>query len=134
MKKIALLLFIFAFSCVSAFSQVNEILKRMDAHQKALRSMRADITISKFSVLFGGTFTKEGAIKFVPVKNKPPILRIDSTKPAPESFLVVGNQYALYLPDQKTAYTGVPGDSGIISMLLFLNMSKENLTADYNVK
>ena len=134
MKKIALLLFIFAFSSVSARPQVNEVLRRMDVHGKALRSLRAELTISKFSAQLGGTLTKEGALKFLPVKNKPPVLRIDSTKPAPESFSVVGNKYALYLPEQKTAYTGTPDDAGIISMLLFLNMPKESLAAAYSVR
>src|SRR5215203_5562364 len=132
MKKTALLLFIFAFSTTSVFPQVIEILKRMDAHQKALKTLRADLTISKFSLLFGGTFTKEGALQFLPAKDKP-VLRIDSTKPAPESFLIVGNQSIVYLPDRKTAYTGARSDAGINLLLLFLSISKANLAIAYTV-
>jgi outer membrane lipoprotein-sorting protein len=135
MTKIALLLFIFAFSSLSARPQVvNEILKRMDAHGKALRSLRAEVTINKFSAQLGGTLIKEGTLKLLTVKNKPPVLRIDSTKPAPESFSVVGNRYALYLPERKTAYTGTTDDAGIVSMLVFLDMPKDSLLAVYNVR
>jgi len=135
MKKIAFLLVIFAASTASAYPQVlNEILKRMDTHQKALNSLRADLTINKFSLQFGGTFTKEGALKYLPVKNKPPVLRIDSTKPAPESFLIVGNQSVGYLPDQKTAYIGLASNDGINLLLLFLSMPGANLKADYTLR
>lgn len=69
MKKIALLFVIFVFSSVSASAQTAEILKRMEQHQKALKSLQANITINKFSVQFGGNYTKEGDIKYlVPVQ------------------------------------------------------------------
>src|SRR5688500_13923012 len=119
MKKFALLLFIFAFSSVCAFPQViNEILKRMDAHQKALRSVRADISIKKFSVKSDETYIKEGKVKFLPTKNDY-LLIIDSSKPAPESFSVINNQYLLYqpnpnpffLPNVEAAYTGTTTDA-----------------------
>lgn len=87
-----LLLFITAFLSVPAFPQiVMQIVKRMDSHQKALRSLRADVTINKFSVQFGGTYTKEGAVKFIPANDY--FVRLDSTKPVTESFLAVKNHY-----------------------------------------
>ena len=135
MRKIMLLLVIFAFSSVSALSQnvIGEILKRMDAHQKSLQTLQADITTTKFSVQFGGTFTKEGTLTFLPKVNEY-YLRIDSTIPAPESFSIIKNQYLLYLPSLKTAYTGKTSDSQKNLLLIFSNLSKKNLKSDYNIR
>lgn len=131
MKKSALLFLVFAFSTVSAFPQVNEIMKRMDAHQKALKTLGADIKITKFSVELGGTYTKEGTVKFLPSKET--ALKIDSTKPAPESFLALKNQYLIYLPDLKTAYSGIITDSQKNTFMIFSVLSNKNLRADYNI-
>ena len=132
MRKILFLLVIFSFSFVSAFAQVSEILKRMEDHRKALKTLRADITMTKFSLQSGGIYTKEGVIKFMPVNDYS--LRIDSTKPAPESFLTIKNQYLLYLPDLKTAYAGAMNDLQKYTLIIFSILSKERLKTDYNVK
>jgi len=131
MKKSALLFLVFAFSSVSAFPQVNEILKRMDTHQKALKTLGADIKITKFSIESGGTYTKEGVLKFVPSKET--ALKIDSTKPALESFLTLKNQYLIYLPDLKMAYSGMTTDSQKNTFMIFSVLSNKNLKADYNI-
>lgn len=140
MRKITLLLVIFAFASVSAAGQnvVSEILKRMGAHGKALKSLNADITITKFSVQSGGTYTKEGVIKFLPGKNSYP-LRIDSTKPVAESFVIINNQYLLYQPNPseiyqpnpKTAYTGGITDSQKNTFMIFSILSKGIFKAAY---
>ena len=142
MKKIALLLFIFAFSSLSAFPQVvNEILKRMNAHQKLLRSLEADITISKFSVQSDETFIKEGTVKFFPTKTDY-LLRIDSTKPVPESFSIVNNQYIIYQPNPNPfyqpntafAYTGAVTDTQKNLLWIFsvlANYPRENWKRDF---
>ncbi len=132
MKKFALLLFIFTFSSVPVFAQLSEILKRIEQHQKALKSLSADLTIAKFSLQFGGTYTKECVIKFLPVNDYS--LRIDSTKPSAESFLVIKNQYLLYQPDFKLAYTGIMTDSQKNTLVLFSFLLKDKLKANYNLK
>jgi outer membrane lipoprotein-sorting protein len=143
MKKIALLLVVFVFSSVSLPAQIREILKRMDDHRKALKSLQAHVLITKFSAKTGKNETKEGIVKFLPQKTDY-LLRIDSTKPAPESFSIIGNQYLLYqsnpslifLPELKTAYTGTITDSQKITFMIFSilsNFSKENLKANYPI-
>lgn len=133
MKKIALLFVIFVFSSVSASAQTAEILKRMEQHQKALKSFQANITINKFSVQFGGNYTKEGDIKYLSQSNDYS-LRMDSTKPLPESFLIVKNQYLLYLPNLKTEYTGTTTDQQKSMFMIFSNLSKKNLINNYLIK
>ncbi len=134
MRKTLFLLGFLAFSFVSAFGQgaLTEILKRMDAHQKALKTLQSDIAIIKFTAQSGGTFTKEGVIRFVAQGNDH-WLRIDSTKPAPENFLVIKNEYLVYLPNLKTAYTGKSADSQK-NMLLILTLSRAGMKTDYNIK
>ena len=119
MRKFALLLLIFAFSGVSAFPQViNEILKRMEAHSKALRTFEADITINKLSAQSNETSIKEGRLRFLPEKSGYS-LRIDSTKPVLENFSIVNDQFVLYqpnsnpfyLPNTGIAYTGAVTDA-----------------------
>ncbi len=133
MKKIALLLVIFAFSSIPVFPQTIEILRRMDTHQKALKSLQANLTINKFSVQLGGTYSKESAVKFVSLKNDY-LIRLDSIKPAPENFIIVKNQFLLYLPDLQTAYTGNAADSQTDLFFPLLNLSKEKLKKDYTIR
>jgi outer membrane lipoprotein-sorting protein len=145
MKKIALLLFIFAFSSVSAYPQViSEILKRIESNRKALKSLSADIRIEKASAQSAEKYTKEGTVKFALGKNDY-FLRIDSTKPAPESFSIINNQYLLYLadlkqlflPDAKIAYTGQITElqkNALFIFTTFLNLPTSELKRDYNIQ
>ena len=133
MRKIALLVVIFVFSSVCVTAQVAEILKRMEQHRKALKSLRAQMTVSKFSVQTGGTYTKEGALTVLPQKNDNNLVRLDSTKPDTENFLIVENQYLVYFPNQKLAYTGPAADSQKILFFIFADLSREKMAADYNV-
>lgn len=134
MRKISFLVIVLAFSSVFGFGQspLQEILKRMDTHYKSLKTLQADITITKFSVQLGGTYTKEGVIKFV-LQGNEYWLKIDSTNPAAESFLIVKNEYLIYLPSLNTAYTGTTTDSQKDMLLIFSNLSKERLKAEYSV-
>ncbi len=141
MRKIVFLLVIFVFTAISDSAQINEILKRMDAHRNALKSLRADFAISKFSVESGETSKKEGVVKYLPLKNDY-ALRVDSTKPMPESFVISRNQYLLYLPNfdlfylpiRQIAYTGTLTDQHKNMFVIFSNLSKDGLKADYNIR
>ena len=141
MRKIVFLLVIFVFTAISASAQINEILKRMDAHRSVFKSLRADIAISKFSAQSGETSKKEGVVKYLPLKNDY-ALRVDSTKPVPENFVISKNQYLLYLPDfdlfylpvRQIAYTGLLTDQHKNMFVIFSNLSKDKLKADYTIK
>jgi len=143
MRKIVFLLFIFAFSSVPAFSQINEILKRMNDHQKALKSLRAEISIDRTDAQAGEKYLKEGKLLFQP--SKPDYnLRIDSIKPTPENLLVYSGKYVIYqpepspifLPTTKTAYTGKTSDLPPNLFFLFsllANPPKEKLTSENSI-
>jgi outer membrane lipoprotein-sorting protein len=139
MRKILILFVILAFSSIPApAQQILEILKRIDAHRKALKSLTANITITQFSVPFGGTYTKEGTVKFLPGKTDYS-LRMDSTKPVAEIFLIVNNQYVLYQPDPgdlylpspKSAFTGKVTDSQKNTLMIFSILTTGIVKTDY---
>jgi len=145
MKKIGLLLFILAISAVSAFPQtLNVILKRMVLNQKTLKSLRADISINKSSSQTGEKTYKEGTVRFMPIKNDY-LLRIDSTKPAPENFSIFNNQYVLYMPNpnplylpgSKVAFAGTTTDEQKNLLFIFSNLlihPVEKWKFDYLIK
>jgi outer membrane lipoprotein-sorting protein len=134
MRKIVLLVVIFVFSTVPALAQVTEILKRMDVHRKVLKSLRADLSVNKFSVQMGGIYRKEGVLTMVPQKNNNFIfIRVDAALPETENFLIVQNQYLVYLPDQKIAYTGTATDSQKNLFFLFSDFSEKELKSDHAI-
>lgn len=135
MRKFLLLLIIFAFSFVSAFGQgvLQQTLKRAEAHHKTLKTLQADITITKFTAQFGGSYTKEGVMKFVPQGNDY-WLKIDSTNPAAESFLIIKNEYLLYLPNLKIAYTGTTTDSQKNILEILFVLASANYKSDYSIR
>ncbi|HVE55304.1 MAG TPA: VWA domain-containing protein, partial [Pyrinomonadaceae bacterium] len=112
---------------------LTEILKRIEAHQKALKTLRADMTMTKFNAQLSETDIKQGTIKFMPQPNDY-WLRIDSTNPAPENFSIVGNQYLVYLPNQKTARTGMMTDAQKNAFVIFSHLAKGKLKETYDVK
>jgi accessory colonization factor AcfC len=83
-------LFIFAVAATANASGqgiINEILGRMDAHNKALTSLRANVTMVKENAQLGGALdTNEGKVAYLPVKGRDALVRIDWSKPK-ESFL-----------------------------------------------
>ena len=91
---------IFAGSAKAASAQgvINEILARMEAHNKALTSLRANVTMVKENAQLGGALdTTEGTAIYLPVRGKDPLVRIDWVSPK-ESLAVVNKQYVIYRP------------------------------------
>src|SRR5688572_15932954 len=81
---VVLAAFVFAAAATDASAQgiINEILNRMDAHSKALTSLRANVTMVKENAQLGGAQdTSEGRAAYLPVKGRDPLVRIDWEKP-----------------------------------------------------
>ncbi len=134
------LMFVFsAFAATETNAQIlNEILKRMDEHNKALKSLRANVKYEKYDSVLKDTESREGKAIYLPVKNKNALFRIDWKKPE-ESLAVIDKQYVLYQPNLGQAVTGNPDKAtksaaGVSSPLAFINMSKTQLKANYDIK
>ncbi|MEP7212503.1 MAG: outer-membrane lipoprotein carrier protein LolA [Acidobacteriota bacterium] len=116
---------------------LNEILKRMDAQNKSLTSLRADVTMAKVDANLGDDAQiTQGIANYMPRKGKDALVRIDWVKPD-ESLAVVDKTYVIYRPRLNQAYTGstdnAKGNAKAGGALAFMNMSRPQLKANYNV-
>ena len=121
----------------SAQGVLNEILKRMDAQNKSLTSLRADVTMAKVDANLGDDAEiTQGTAMYLPRKGKDALVRIDWRKPD-ESLAVVDKTYVIYRPRLGQAYTGstdkAKGNAKAGGALAFMNMSKAQLKANYSV-
>ena len=121
-------------------AQINDVLKRMDAHYKSLQTLRADIKMVKYDGTLKVTEASdiyEGKIMYLPAKGRDAYIRIDWSKPV-ESLAVVDKEYVIYKPRLKQAMVGnvksTKGSAGATNPLAIINMSKEQLKANYNIK
>jgi outer membrane lipoprotein-sorting protein len=82
--------------------------------------------------------TTEGKSIYLPLKGRDALVRIDWTKPAQETLAVAEGQYVLFRPRLNQAIIGnaknAKGSGKANSALSFMNMSKGQLKANYNIK
>ena len=115
---------------------LRELLNRMDTHNQRLTTLRAKLTEVKTNAQLGTTDTRTGTVIYGKRPGKDALARIDWDKPQ-ESISVVDGKYTLYQAHLKQALTGstkdvAKGPRGD-SALAFMNMSKEQLQANYTV-
>lgn len=123
---------------VNAQGPLPEILKRMDAMNKSLTSLKADVKMDKLNAQLGDTDTSTGTTSYLPKSSKGRYARIEWIKPVAESIVIQGNRYQLFRPrlnqviegnvDQAGKDNKVPGNA-----LAFMGMSKAQLQANYTV-
>ncbi|MDQ3133093.1 MAG: outer membrane lipoprotein carrier protein LolA [Acidobacteriota bacterium] len=134
------LLFVFnIFAVTETKAQiVNKILDTMDAHYKALSSLQANVKMNKHNAQLGENDVIEGTVKYLPLKGRDALVRIDWMKPVQESLAVVNKEYVIYTPRLGRAIVGkvdkAQGSAKSNSALAFMNMSKAQLKANYNMK
>jgi len=118
---------------------LREAVKRMDALNKSLQSLKADVRMEKLNAQLGETDTTSGTTSYLPKTSKRVMYaRIDWTKPVEEHVVIIGDGYKLYRPRLGQVIVGkvnkvgqdakVPGNA-----LAFMSMSKEQLEANYTV-
>lgn len=133
--------FIFASVSVSEAKAQNilgEILRRMDNYNKSLQSLKADVTMVKYNPQLNVSDTMVGTTSYLPkTKNRGMYVRIDWTKPVQEQISVIGDSYELYRPRLNTVIQGktqrAKNSASVGGALSFMNMSKEQLKANYDV-
>lgn len=118
--------------------QINEILKRMETHRQSLTSLRANVMMVKYDPVLKVADTYEGTSMYVPLKGRDALVRIDWAKPAQETLSVVKGQYIIYRPRLNQYLTGstkdAQGSGKANNALSFMNMSKAELKANYDIK
>jgi outer membrane lipoprotein-sorting protein len=127
--------FIFNLSANAQATIVPEILKRMDNYNKALTSLKSDVTMSKINTQLNVEDIYQGTVAYRP-NGKDIAIRIDWSKPRAETLAVLNGQYVAYTPSLNQAIVGKAngkGKSSASGALAFLNMSKSQLKANYSV-
>lgn len=135
---IALTFILSAFGATETNAQVNEILKRMDDHYKALKSLQANVTRVQLNSQLGEEDTSSGTISLLPGKGRNFSMRLDWTKPKSETIAVVNGQYVAYNPGINQAWTGNSGSKTLNdkggNALKVMSMSREEIKANYDVQ
>lgn len=140
LTAIAIAFFFNAFAVTETKAQnpLPEILKRMDEHYKALKSLQADIKRAQFNSQLDETDISSGTITLIPGKGRNFSLRLDWAKPKQEILSVVNGQYVAYIPNIKRAYTGSSESKNVTdkggNILKVMSMSKDELKANYNIQ
>jgi outer membrane lipoprotein-sorting protein len=135
------LMFVFSLFAAEIKAQgvLNDILKRMDDHNKALTSLQADVKMSKYNSQLDVNDITSGTAKYLPLKNRDALVRIDWSSPVQESLAVVNKEYVLFRPRLNQYIAGKVDNAkssgkGANNALAFMNMSKQQLKTNYTVK
>ena len=141
MTAIALILFFSAITVTETKAQggpLNEILKRMEINRNSMQTLRSDVTMVKYNAQLKESDTIQGTSIYLPLKGRDALVRIDWVKPVEEKLTVVNGEYTLYRPRLKQAIIGnaknAKGNGKANGALSFMNMSKEQLKANYTIR
>lgn len=114
-------------SAPSAFA----ILKRIDDHQKALKTLKSDVRITNTNSALNISDVSEGKLQFV---SETGALRVDITKPNTEILTVAKGRTLLYRPSTNSALIGTLPAKLVAAMSFFQNgLVRGGLTNAYDV-
>jgi outer membrane lipoprotein-sorting protein len=142
-RFVSLAIFAAVFAIVSAVPAnaqgvLSDILKRMDANNKGLKSLKSSIKMSKHNAQLDEYDLYEGTVQYLPAPVKEQIkVRIDWARPVVEHLAVGGGQYILYRPRLEQAIVGkvdqAKNGAGAGGALAFMSMNRTQLKANYDV-
>jgi outer membrane lipoprotein-sorting protein len=129
-------------AALSVFSQtqLNQILDRMDSHNRNLTSLQATVTMTKYNAqIRENDPTYSGRVWYTPGKDrKKSNIRIEWTSPVTETLVVSSGKYRLFRPKLKQGYEGnvdrARSNSAAAGPLSFLSMSRDQLRTNFTVK
>jgi len=134
---IGLGLLILTASVSEASAQISEILKRMDANNKSLQSLKADVTMVKYDPVLKTSDISHGSTSYLPeTKKQKRYLRFEWTTKPVEQMSLSGDNYELYKPSINTVYVGKVQKSknpAGFNALSFVSMSRDQLRTNYTV-
>ncbi len=141
LSAIGLAIFVSAISVTIASAQgsLTDVLRRMDANNKALQSLTADIMMLKFnSQLNIPDPTYSGTVSYLPKgKSHGAYIRIDWNKPVEEKVSVMGDKYELWRVRLNQVVSGnvdkASKGASAGNVMSFFSMSRDQMRANYDV-
>lgn len=126
----------------AAQGPLGQILNRMEAHNRSLDTVQANVTMKKYNPQLDATDTYIGSTSYIPKTSKiakgKQYMRLDWEKPAVEHVAIIGDDYKLYRPKINQLYVGrvdkAKTSAGAGNALAFMSMNKEQLKANYDVQ
>lgn len=113
----------------------DKILKKMEAHQKALITLRAKVTMVHYDSILQESDVSQGMIVYTHLGEYQRWLRVDLTKPRPESLVLINDRYIIYSPFSARAIAGKIDKSyenvKLYEALAFMRMSSRELRDNY---
>lgn len=137
--SIVLLFVLNLLNATEARAQIDKILKTMDAHYKALQTLKAGVAMVKYdSVLQNEDTPYEGTVMYVPKPGSNAYVRIDWIKPVNETLSAYDGEYTIFRPRSNSCIKGkvssVQGSGKANSLLVFMNMSRTQIKTNYDAK
>jgi len=120
--------------------QLNQILDRMDLHNRNLTSLQATVTMIKYNAQIDETDpVYRGKVWYTPGKAKNRAnIRIEWTSPVNETLVVANGQYKLFRPKLRQGFEGnvdrARSNSAAAGPLAFLSMTRDQLRTNYTVR
>ena len=119
---------------------IRQILNRMDANNKSLKSLKSKVQMANTDAGLGETDLKEGELHYLPGRSENQVyVRINWSKPREEQLAVANGKYVLYRPALKQAITGTVDNvknknSKAGGVLAFMGMTKAQMSENYDIK
>lgn len=104
---------------------VSSIFKRLDSNKQSLKSLRANLTMTKYNAQLRDEERFQGLIFYVPGPsgNRSALMKVEWTSPQHETLLVANGAYTLYRPRLNMAIEGKTNsmrsqkDSDVLALL-----------------
>ena len=115
---------------------VSSIFSRMDRQKRSLKSLRANISMTKYNSQLRDSDSYQGIVLYIPGGggSSSAFVRLEWTKPLSEILTVANGNYDLYKPRQNLVYRGRTGSiksSKDSDVLALMNMSAAQLRARF---
>ena len=115
---------------------VSSAISRMDKNKRSLKSLRANITMTKYNSQLRDSDAYQGVVMYIPGAggSASSFVRLEWTNPKHEILAVANGSYTLYQPRLKQAYQGKTGriknerDSDVLALM---NMSAAQLRTKF---
>jgi len=125
-----------------AQNPVGKVLQRMEVHNNALQSLKADVTLVRYDAAIKATDTTIGETTYIPETKKQKLLmrldwKTENGRPKEDSIAIKNGKFTLYQPGLNQVTTGPikkgKGNPDINTVFGFMTMPQSQLKAKYDL-